>query len=225
MGSKGTVFVKFGGYSKEYSYPVVVDLPININDVARQVSQMVEDRRKPVNRKTGKKQAYPMQGLLLSKLPEACKKVGIEFLLPGRVDVKETFFHDAHESSVKELNDPIIITNGKGEKRYLVSFYRVGMNFHDRIAIDIDNTDENLAKDVVSKCRTMFIYDFSLLKTAHGYQIIGQYQYKSKDSWLFDMCRLLNTELKHEDMSKFIDTLEQIDESTKNSDKTLSEAL
>jgi hypothetical protein len=225
MGSKGTVFVKFGGYSKEYSYPVVVDLPININDLAMQVSQQVLNRSKPLVRKTGKKEAYPMHNLLLSKLPKACKNIGIEYKLPDSIKAKESFFQLAHEKSLKELNDPVIINNNKGEKRYLVSFFRVGMSFNDRIAIDIDNNDINIAKQITIKCKAIYNYDFALLKSLHGYQIVGQYQYKSIDSWLFDMCRLLNTELTHENMSKFIDTLEQIDESTKNSDKTLSEAL
>lgn len=206
---KGTVQIKFSQFGKVYKYPVEVDTPIKPSDIAIQVSKQIMGAKK-LHHISGQKEIYPGYNLIMKKLPSALDKIGIEYNMPTTLENRDQAFRMMHEANKDAFLHPQTI-EVNGEKRYKVNIHRVGMKFNNILAVDIDNDDINNAKNLLITCQEMFSYPFELRKTAHGYQLLGTKIYINIDDWIFDNCRLLNLNLKREQLKDYIKLLEIFD--------------
>ena len=84
------------------------------------------------------------------------------------------------------------------------NIWRVGLCINNRTAFDIDNPDITNIKQIVSYYKSMFGYSYKIIKSLHGYHLIGKQPYDNYDNWLFDECRILNPLLERKNMKEYI---------------------
>ncbi len=239
---KATITLVFSEFSsKKYYYPVQIDTPTNINDIAMQVSRQIMAAQAKKKRWSGKKEVSPGYNLLLKILPAALDKLGIEFILPGKLATKEQAFRLVHEANqnppIEKIECPLChglgydpdpdygrpdcpACNGHGYL-YEVMWQRVGRSPDDVLCMDIDNPDIANAKFLKAHLETMFGYPFNLNGSWHdsklcSFQIIGSKRYLSKNEWTYNNCRILNQNLKKEDLKEYIEKLNEFDKFTKD---------
>jgi len=82
--------------------------------------------------------------------------------------------------------------------------WRVGVCINNRTAFDIDNPEVDNIKQILLYYKSVFGYDYKIIKSLHGYHLIGKHQYDNYDNWLFDECRILNPFLERQNMKEYI---------------------
>jgi hypothetical protein len=237
---KGTVSLKFPNYPKKYSFKIETSIPANIEDLIKQISSQMDNRKR-----TFRHNKEPIKGYNLLKkiLPKALDNIGIEYNIPNKEASKNLFYQKAHESNQNSLRNsekikcpecdgtglslkhkPVFLfrcpkCNGHG---YIikVNMTRVGIKFHDKLAIDLDYHDkEKLASALANLLLIFPDQKFSVFETKHGYWIIGSKIYPDLNGWLFDNCKILKHDLKPNDLRMYLHNLELYDVDTIGSDK------
>lgn len=98
----------------------------------------------------------------------------------------------------------VVEKDGKRYRRYIKTSWRTSENFSDRIAFDIDNHDEMNLKLIYLFYSRLFQKDFNVIRTKHGYHLIGKEKYNSHDEWRYNACRVLCPDLEKVHFQKYI---------------------
>lgn len=221
---KATISLTFSEFSgNKYKYPVEINTPVNISDIAMQISrQILEDNRKRgCKRFSGKKEIAPAYNLLLKKLPAALDKLGIEFNLPTALQTKEQAFRLAHEANEN------LIAEKLPDGKYKITWQRVGKSFNRQIAIDVDSNNQGNCARVWAMLETVLNYDFDLNRSfrngkLQSYHLIGLKVYYNEEDWLYDNCRVLKNDLRREDLKAYLKRLDEFDRGLKGKDIDIS---
>lgn len=212
--------MEFGG--KEYKYRVEITDPINISDVAIQISKQMMAAQRKLKRHSGNREVYQGYNLLMKRLPSGLDSVGIEYELPDAMKTKEQAFKMMHEAN-ENMQYREAGYDKDGNKLFIFSYHRVGKSTNEQLLIESDNGNEDNAKRLKAQYESKFGYKFYLNKSLHGYHLIGSYLYEQIDDWLYDNVRILNDTVERKDLKSYLEKLDKFDKEIKGKNLDFTE--
>jgi hypothetical protein len=122
-------------------------------------------------------------------------------------------------SMMKELNELSEVREIEGKK--YKTCWRVGIRIDDRIVFDLDNHDETNMREVVNFYQNYFNDKFTVIKTLHGYHIIGSNIYGA-DTWEWKVSQTMLPGLSRDKVKNYLDSIQKFYDDRK--DETIIDA-
>lgn len=209
----GKVRLNFNRYKKKYEYPITVKDPTP-HEIALEVSKQVlgQQIKRGMKRQSG---GLPCYNLVLDLI----RKQNVRFNMPEDITsskeqcfMKAKFANEQSPWAKVECCDNPECEKCKGQGEYYIrNVYRVGKNTSKQLIVETDNQDIENAKLIKNHFESFFQYEFSLIKTAHGYHIIGEKCYDNIQDWLYANCCVLSPHLQKCCMGAYIKQIIDLD--------------
>jgi hypothetical protein len=109
-------------------------------------------------------------------------------------------------SMMEELNGLSEVREIEGKK--FKTEWRVGIRIDDKIVFDLDNHDENNMREMVKYYQNYFNDKFTVIKTLHGYHLIGSNKYEPA-TWEWKVAQTLIPNIPKDKVQGYLAALQR----------------